>query len=147
MYTNNHSSIGASILVLTGFSWIGIILAISSHFAVDLIQENYYNQSSKTLEIELFWLISIIGLSLLSLILFNANMAICVLFGAILGNLVDIIDKFRSIVLKKEEIFFCHKQGYEKIKESDIWIFKIIPSRYVLFAILIMILIMKYFFR
>jgi hypothetical protein len=104
MYTNVHSSIGAMILIAQPNIY-GVIGAVLSHAALDILGEHSYGDLKRTILVE--------GLFLLSFLIGTYFLGVfwLALAGAVLGNLFDIIDKFRHYVLNEREIIFCH-QGY-----------------------------------
>lgn len=113
MYTSTHTPTGGILGILCPpLFLLYLLLSFSSHRFVDMLQEKPYPEIQLCVEI-IFLEIFLIGTYLIcggfTLLFWMAFM------GGIAANLMDIIDKFRKYILKKNEIFACHQDNFNHV--------------------------------
>jgi len=113
MFTSFHSGIGSIFMLIIPNKILAGVAAILSHHLVDMSQEKYPKSANLLKFVEGIFLVITL---LIGLVYENFWL---ILAGIILGNLMDIIDKFRHYVLKKPEIFPCHSHSHTEYKTTS----------------------------
>ena len=91
---------------------IGLVVALGSHFSLDLFGEKGFKSRTKTI---------VVDMTMLTICLMIVHDNFWGVAGLACAILPDVIDKSRAWIFGLDQVFWCHEPDYPILIQFNVW--------------------------